>query len=157
MRRPAILLCLAVLALSRPAWAQAPPSDTAIDVTKLGVSIDRIRRELSDASEETRLDSGLKLSFRIEVFGQAPPLDIIGDFDVVSGPVPGSAPSHREVIEFLTPEEFRAPAASFSNLFVWAAQKLSERSRKSACEEEIARYRAQVLSGISVSAPTCAR
>jgi hypothetical protein len=157
MRRVMVLSCLAIGILPWPALAQSDAPAGSIDPTRLGVSIERIRRELKETSTETRTDSGLKLDFRIEVFGQAPPIDIIGPFDVEHGPVPGSAPSHRDVVEFLTPEEFKAPAASFSTLVFWAADKLAQRTKRQRCEDEIARYRAQVLSGMNVSAPSCAQ
>ncbi len=157
MRRLTVLFCLATLALPWPALAQSDEPAAPIDPTKLGISIDRIQRELKETSTETRTDSGLKLNFRIEVFGQAPPIDIIGDFNIAHGPVPGSAPSHREVVEFLTPEEFRAPAASLATVVFWAAQKLALRTKRQRCEDDLARYRAQVLSGMNVAAPSCAQ
>jgi hypothetical protein len=155
MGRLTIPALVFVLALLWPSTIEAQSSNgSSIDPTKLGVSIERIKRELHEAETETRTDSGLKISFRIEVYGEAPPIDIIGDFNVLTGPVPGSPPTHRDHIEHVTPREYRAPAASLSNVFFWAAQKLSEKSAKQRCEEELAQYRIQVMSGINVAAPT---
>ncbi|MCA1586927.1 MAG: hypothetical protein LC791_19870, partial [Acidobacteria bacterium] len=132
-------------------------SAPAVDPAKLGISIDRIRRELRESDTETRADSGLAINFRVEVFGQAPPIDIIGDFNVLSGPVPGSAPSHRDHIEHVTPQIYRAPVVPFSAIAVWAAKKLSEKSAKARCEEELARYRVEIMSGANIGPPSCAR
>jgi hypothetical protein len=155
MRRSAALLIVATLVVPSVGYAQSsqPP---ALDATKMGVSLDRIRRGLGpDATETTTFQDG-RLRIRIDVFGVAPPVDLIPeDFSLTYGPVPNSAPTHREHIEFVTPEEFRSPAASISNVVIWAAQKLAERSKKAQCEQEIAEYRAAVLQGIAVTAPRC--
>jgi hypothetical protein len=69
--------------------------------------------------------------------------------------VPHSAPTHREHIEFVTPQEFRAPALPIYSLAIWAAQALAERSKKAKCEDEVAAYRALVMQGVAVAAPRC--
>jgi hypothetical protein len=149
---------LIVAALAFPAVSAAQTAESqSIDATRLGVSLDRIRRELRQSeTRETMTSSGLKLDIRVDVFGQAPPLDFVpDDFSLTFGPVPRSAPTHREHIEFVTPKEFRSPAVPIYGLAVWAAQKLAERSKKSRCEEELAAYRALVMQGVAVTAPRC--
>lgn len=124
----------------------------------MGVSLDRIRRQLSGEPSEVMSADGLKLDIRVDVFGQAPPLDFIpDDFNLTLGPVPHSAPTHREHIDFVTPQEFRSPAFPVYGLAVWAAQKLADRSKKSRCEAELAEYRALVMQGVSVAAPRCSQ
>ena len=91
----------------------------------------------------------------MQVFGQAPKIDVLKGVDLLNGAVPGSAPSHREVIDFLTPQIFRTPALPISALAGWAVQQLSKRSAKSSCEAEIAEYRAMVMQGMNISAPRC--
>jgi hypothetical protein len=44
----------------------------------------------------------------------------------VNGPVPYGAPTHREIVNHITPQEFRAPAADFSALIRW----LNDRNKK---------------------------
>jgi len=44
----------------------------------------------------------------------------------VFGPVPYGAPTHKEMLEQITPREYRAPVADFSALLRW----LSERAKK---------------------------
>jgi hypothetical protein len=146
-----------MMALGLPAagWAQTPQAP-AIDASKMGVSLDRIRRQLAPESTETFKADGLKLNIRVDVFGQAPPIDFIPeDFSLTFGPVPQSAPTHRQHIEYVTPREFRSPAVPIYGLAVWAAQKLTDRSKKARCEDEVAEYRALVMQGVSVSAPRC--
>lgn len=156
MRRLLALLIGVTLAWPSVSFAQAEQSPS-IDASKMGVSLDRIRRELKQSeSRETFTANGLKLDIRVDVFGQAPPLDLIPqDFSLTYGPVPHSAPTHREHIDYVTPQEFRAPGVPIYGLAVWAAQKLADRSKKSQCEQEVADYRALVMQGVAVAAPRC--
>jgi hypothetical protein len=157
MRRLVALFIVAALAYPSLGSAQVDQAP-AIDVSKMGVSLDRIRRELTPTSRETMSSNGLKLNIRVDVFGQAPPLDLVPkDFSLTYGPVPHSAPTHREHIEFVTPQEFSAPAVPIYGLAIWAAQKLAERSKKAQCEQEIADYRAALMQGIAVTAPRCSQ
>lgn len=161
MRRlaPALVVALAVLPFSAHAQSAAPDSGAqSIDPSKLGISVERIQRELSERQFDSGpAGNGLRLNYRIEVFGQAPQIDVLGDFDVLHGPVPRSGPTHQEFLDQVTPQEYRAPAASLSNVFFWAAQKLSERNAKQRCEAELAEYRARVMAGMNASPPSCAR
>ncbi len=144
------------MALATPAvvWPQdAAPAP--VDAAKLGVSIDRIRRELAQATERQSTEGGpLRLEFVVSVYGQAPKIDLLKDFPII-GPVPFGAPTHREVLEVLTPQAYRTPAIPFSAMAMWAAQKLAEKSKKKRCEEEIEAYKRQVMAGIPVAAPQC--
>jgi hypothetical protein len=150
--------CLLML-LAAPALAQeAPPAQGPddIDATKMGVSLARIQKGLRIAeSTEERSTSPLRLSFQIQVYGQAPKIDVLKDVDLLSGAVPGTPPTHREVIEFLTPAIYRQPALPFSALMGWAAQALANHSRKANCEAELANYRALLMQGVNVAAPRC--
>jgi hypothetical protein len=97
-----------------------------VDVSRLPINLERIQRALQESSEREERD-GLNIRYIIDVYGQAPPIVIFGpQFDLLYGPVPNSAPTHREMIEHVTPREYRAPAADFSALLRW----LAERSKK---------------------------
>ncbi len=154
---------LAVLALifglSSPAWAQdtAPVPDTEkIDATKLGVSLSRIQKGLRTVeSKEKSIGEGLRLDISIQVFGTSPKVEIFKDVDLFSGPVPGSAPTHQEYLQFVTPQIYRTPSVPISALAAWVGQWMWQQSKKSRCEEEIANYRAAVMQGMNVSAPRC--
>jgi hypothetical protein len=121
----------------------------------MGISLDRIKRELNQARavEQETPEGALRLSFTVEVVGRAPKIDLLKDFPLI-GPVYG-APTHREVIDFLTPQAYKAPVVPFYSMAVWAAQKLWERSKKQRCEDEIADYRRLVMAGVAVAAPRC--
>lgn len=152
----------ALLALASPAWAQQAETPTAdqpaIDATKLGVSLSRIQKGLRTAeAKEKDMRDGLRLEFQIQVFGQAPRIEVLSGLDLVNGAVPGTAPTHAQIVEFLTPQIYRSPVMPVSALAAWAADWLWQKSKKSKCEEEIANYRALIMQGVNVAAPRCAR
>lgn len=94
-----------------------------IDVSRLPIDVDRIHRELQQSSIREERD-GLNLRYVVSVYGQAPPLVIFGpEDDLVNGAVPNSAPTHKEMIEHVTPQEFRAPAADLGALMRWLAER----------------------------------
>jgi hypothetical protein len=163
----ALATCLLLVGLVSPAMAQdvpAPPpppapvpvDGQAIDATKLGVDLARIQRGLRIAESREKMSAdGLRLDISIQVYGQTPRVDILGGIDLVNGAVPGTAPSHRQVIEFLTPPIYRQPGVDFFGLAIIAVQKLVERGNKAHCEREIAAYRELLMQGVNVAAPRC--
>jgi hypothetical protein len=158
MRTLALLMLTAGLAV--PAMAQdaqpAPAPAPQIDAGKLGVDLNRIQRGLRLAeSKEKSAAEGLRLDFSIQVYGQAPRIDVLKGIDLFNGAVPGTAPSHNQMIEFWTPPIYRTPGLPISALAAWAARHLWEKSRKTRCEEEIAAYREMIMQGVNVSAPRC--
>lgn len=152
MRFTAFLL-VAILALPIGAFAQ---NGQAVDATKMGVDLSRIKRELAQAQAEEASDDPLRLRFRVEVVGTAPKIDFLEGFNV-EGPVSYGPPTHQEVLDVLTPKEFRSPVVPFYSLAMLAAQKLSDYSKKRQCEAEIEEYRRLVMQGIAMAAPRCSR
>ena len=107
-----------MLTMSSAAYAQ-----DAVDVSRLPINLERIQRQLQQPSERED-HHGLNIRYIIDVYGQAPPIVIFGPEDnLVHGPVPYGAPTHREMIEQVTPKEYRAPAADFSALLRWLAER----------------------------------
>jgi hypothetical protein len=161
MRSLVFFVCLAA---ASPAFAQEqgqpqPPADEKVDATKMGVSLSRIQRGLFIAAErEKRTADGLpRLEFNIQVYGMAPKIEVLKGVDLSYGAVPGTAPTHGQMIEFWTPPIYRSPGLPISSLAYWVANQIWEKSRKTRCEEEIASYRALVMQGVSVSAPRCSQ
>ena len=154
-----LLMGLAVPAIAQEPQPPAPPvEEQPIDATKLGVSLKRIQRGLFIAeSREKQGGDAMRLEFNVQVYGKAPKIEVLKGVDLSNGAVPGSAPSHRQVIEHLTPQIYRSPTMPVSALAMWAAQHFWEKGKKSACEQEIADYRAMVMQGINVSAPRCSQ
>lgn len=116
-----------LVGLSTGAWAQQAP----VDVSRLPIDVDRIQRQLK-ASAEREDHDGLNLRYIIEVFGQAPRIRLFSPEDNLrTGPVPYGAPTHREIVNAITPKEFRAPAADFSAVLRWLNERGSrDRSQR---------------------------
>lgn len=111
-----------LMALATPVLAQ-----TEVDVSRLPVSLDRIHRQLQQtATREER--EGLNLRYYVNVNTQAPPLVFFGPQDnLVSGPVPYGGPTHKDMLEQMTPKEYRAPVADFTALLRWLAERAAKK------------------------------
>ena len=98
----------------------------AIDVNRLPIDVSRIQRELRQSAERDE-NEALRLRYFVDVYGQAPPLVIFGPEDnLVDGPVPYGAPTHREMVNQNTPIDYRPMAWDLNSLYRW----LSERMKK---------------------------
>jgi hypothetical protein len=120
------ILGLLLLGLAGTAGAQGPPPQrvsSSVDVNRLPLDLARIQRALRTSSVREQRD-GLNLYYQVDVFGVAPPIVLFTPADNLrSGPVPYGAPTHREMIQQVTPQEYRAPAADFSGFIRWLAEK----------------------------------
>jgi hypothetical protein len=164
----ALALLAMLLGAAGPAWArqeqEAPDQDPAaltkvapeIDATKLGVSLPRILRQLGlEEVRDNAPQDTLRLQYNVQVFGTAPKIEVLKGVDLFNGPVPGSAPTHQQYIEYATPYMYRLPALPVSAAAAWVGQWMWQKSKKTRCEEEIENYRALVMQGVNVSAPRC--
>jgi hypothetical protein len=115
--------------LALPAAAQDKPAkDNNVDVGKLPVNLSRIQKQLQQSNVREDRD-GLNLRYFVPVYGQAPRIDIFPNREpgLFTGPPPYGAPTHRQMIDQVTPQEYRAPAADFSALFRWFADKSKDK------------------------------
>ena len=150
--RPVATLLIVLLATPVGAFAQQP----AVDATKMGVDLSRIKRELAELPVESDSSDPMRLRFQVEVVAPAPKIDLLGGFRP-DGPVPYGPPTHNEVLNVLTPQEFNSPVVPFYGLAVLAAKKLAQYGKKKQCEAEIEEYRSLVMQGIAIAAPRCTR
>jgi len=133
----ALLIPLVVLGLAVSAGAQEPvqaspaPVDGGdaksgradVNVDQLPLNMSRIHRQLQRSSERQEGD-GLNLRFFVAVYAPAPPIQLYTKQDNLSrGPVPYGGPTHSDMLQIMTPQEFRAPAADFSGIARWLADK----------------------------------
>ena len=121
---------LLALVLAAPATAQqAAAPERQIDVDRLPLNLNRIQRELKHAVDLEQRE-GLNLRYRIQIYGTAPSLQIFNEeSNLVNGPVPYGAPTHRELINHVTPQEFRTPVADFSALLRWLSERNKEKRK----------------------------
>ncbi len=154
-----LALLAMIIGLASPAFAQDPPPSPPtdqIDASKMGVSLSKIKKGLRVAEARDKAgDDAFHLKFDVQVFGALPKIEVLKGVDLFNGAVPGTAPTHNQMIEYWTPQIYRTPGLPISALAVWAAQHMYQKSKKTQCEEEIANYRALVMQGVNVSAPTC--
>lgn len=144
MRPLALVLVVTLLAGAPAAYAGQPLNKPATKPetqgaakaplsSELPVSLDRIRRKLSQAPPSKT--AGLKLEYYVEVYGKSPRLDFLAEFDPTSGAVQYGSPTHREFLDLVTPQEFKSPPADLLGgamaLMKWLAEKSSDKSKKS--------------------------
>ena len=97
-----------------------------VDVSRLPIDLQRIHRQLQQTATREERD-GLNLRYYVNVNTQAPPLVVFGPEDnLVHGPVPYGGPTHKDMLEQMTPKEFRAPATDFAALLRWLAERASK-------------------------------
>ena len=111
-------IALVVLGMAQAAAAQSPqPTGTGgsvtpgvvatLDVSRLPVDLQRIRQR-SQENQIREQRHGLNLQYFVDVFAKAPNIVLLTEKDnLVYGKVPGSAPSHSDMIEMMTPREYR--------------------------------------------------
>ena len=89
----------------------------------MGLNLARIQRGLQRSAERQEYD-GLNLRFYVAVYAPAPPIKLFTPLDnLLYGPAPYGGPSHRDMMEVMTPKEFSAPAADLTSLGRWFGQK----------------------------------
>ena len=94
----------------------ASAQQTSVDVKRLPIDLTKITRDLRQ-SAATESHNGLRIRYSIAVYGTAPHIELFTKLDnLANGPVPFGAPSHRDMIEHVTPIEYRAPYADIGNL-----------------------------------------
>lgn len=109
-----------------PSSAPPPASDPLPAPADLGLSLNRIRRELRE-SPPTK-STLLRYDFHVDVFGQNPKVDFFKDFDLSpNGPVRYGGMTHSEFLNVVTPQAFRAPSGDLLSLAVLAFQQLSQK------------------------------
>jgi hypothetical protein len=120
----AALIALYILGASHVAAAQQP----SVDVQRLPVDLKKITRDLRQSAATDAQHNGLHIRYTVDVYGQAPRIELFSRQDnLVNGPVPYGAPSHQEMIEHVTPIEYRAPSADLGNLIQWLKGKTDKK------------------------------
>lgn len=119
----ALLIGLLVFGAALAASAQ----QASVDVKRLPIDLAKVTRELrQSAASESR--NGLHLRYMLNVYGQAPRIEIFTKQDnLETGPVPYGAPSHREMVDHVTPIEYRAPYADIGALIRWLSDKANKK------------------------------
>jgi len=124
--RRAPIVGLLIIGAAQAAAAQQAPVDV-VDVSRLPLDLSKITRALRQTSS-TESRNGLHIRYTIDVYGTAPRIELFTKEDnLASGPVPYGAPTHRDMINQVTPIEFRAPIMDFSALLRWLTDKANKK------------------------------
>src|SRR5512137_2051230 len=133
--RHALAVLLAALVGFQPAvvWAGQGPAQLPVpgsagqrealagppvpSVEALGMSFERIKRKLRILPPSTA-KTPLKLEYYVEVQGLMPALPIFRPGELTSGPVPYGAPTHRDMMDHVTPEAFKSPTIPVSAIAI---------------------------------------
>lgn len=147
----------------KTAESASPPAARAVpDIDALGVSFDRIKRLLADRAP-TANKNGLRLNYYVEVVALAPRIQLFTREDLAPrGVVPWGAPTHADIVNLLTPVEFRSPRVDVGSLAIlgimklaqWEAERMkrfrAEEDRRRRNEEERRRQKALEESGLVI-------
>jgi hypothetical protein len=80
-----------------------------VDVSRLPIDLRRIERNFRQSTTIREERDGLNLRYFVDVYAKAPPIVIITPEDnVLYGPASYGGPTHREMLQMMTPREFRA-------------------------------------------------
>jgi hypothetical protein len=128
-----IVLWLVPAALSAQEQNTAPSAQEqqpAVDINRLPIDVGRIQRELRLSTERNE-NEGLQMRYFVDVYGQAPPLVLFGPEDnLVDGPVPYGAPTHREMINQNTPIDYRPMAWDLNSVYRWLSERMKRNKNK---------------------------
>ena len=125
------LAALLVLASATLAGAQERSATTAnapsVSVERLPVNVARIQRALRQSAERQE-GSGLNIRYVVDVYGTAPRLNFFDPKrdNLRYGPVPYGAPTHQQMLDIMTPQEFRSPVMDFGGVM----RLLGDRSKR---------------------------
>ena len=126
----ALLLVPATLSAQERNAAPSAQEQPAVDVNRLPIDVGRIQRELQQSAERNE-NEGLRLRYFVDVYGQAPPLVLFGPEDnLVDGPVPYGAPTHREMINQNTPIDYRPMAWDLTSVYRWLSERMKKNKNK---------------------------
>ena len=105
----------ATRAAAREPGAEAP----AAEASALPVSLERIKRRMAAVREAGNGRKLLNLNYYVDVYARAPSIELFRDFDPDGEAVSYGSPTHLEMLEAVTPREWRPRAVSTGNLFGW--------------------------------------
>jgi hypothetical protein len=87
---------------------ETPVPVSGIDVTRLPIDLQRIERRFRQGQIREERD-GLNLRYYVDVFALAPRIVLFTEQDNLRyGPVPYGGPTHQEMLDMITPRQFRS-------------------------------------------------
>ncbi|MCY4027923.1 MAG: hypothetical protein OXH75_16630 [Acidobacteria bacterium] len=107
--------------------ARAQTTDDApLTADEIPISFDRVRRELDRALRAPNAGRALRLNDYVTVYARLPPLDLIENtFDLSQGPIPHGAPTRIEMLNAMTPREWRTQGVNLANVIGWTVRRIN--------------------------------
>jgi hypothetical protein len=110
----------------QPPRSTPPAAGNRINVDRLPLDLERIERQLRKSGEQEEFN-GLRLRYFVDVYGKAPRIELFApNENLTTGPVPWGAPTHREMVEQVTPKEFRSPPMDLNAVMRWLSDKIGK-------------------------------
>jgi hypothetical protein len=108
-----------------PSARNSGATDALPTPEELGVSFERIKRELRETPPAPKRSSLLHLNFHVDVYGKAPKIDLLAGVDLrPTGAVRYGGMTHQEFLDVTMPQAFKSPPADLLSLFTLAIQQL---------------------------------
>ena len=108
---------------AQPAPPAVAPATPSAESQQYGLNLARIQRGLQKSAERQEYD-GLNLRYYVSVYAPSPSIKLFTPLDnLLYGQAPYGGPTHREMMDLITPREYRAPVADFSGIARWLANK----------------------------------
>ena len=104
-----VLLVVLIGSAGGSLYAQTPatpatpaPAATTVDVKKLPLDLQRIQQKLRETANGAQKEP-LVVRFQVNVFAQAPRIDLFSPDDLKKASAPTVTPTHREMMNIVTP------------------------------------------------------
>lgn len=95
---------------------------------EIPISFDRVRRQLDRALQAPNAGRMLRLNDYVTVYARLPALDLIENtFDLSEGPIPHGAPTRIEMLNAMTPREWRSQGVNLANVIGWTVRRINAR------------------------------
>ena len=125
----AVLTLAAALAVGVVAAADAraqTTDDAPLTADQIPISFDRVQRELDRALRAPNAGRALRLNDYVTVYARLPALDLIENtFDLSEGPIPHGAPTRVEMLNAMTPREWRTQGVNLANVIGWTVRRIN--------------------------------
>ena len=133
--RVALIGMLAIGVANVAAAQEQSQRGSTVNVNRLPIDLHRIQRDLRQSAETQSDNKGLKIAYRVDVYGQAPRIELFTkDDDLSSAKVPYGAPTHQDMLYQVTRVQdgrggsYRSPQMmDFTSFFSWLAAKTGKK------------------------------
>ena len=127
LRTVVTLAAALVVGVAAAGDARAQATDDApLTADEIPISFDRVRRELDRALRAPNAGRALRLNDYVTVYARLPALDLIENtFDLSQGPIPHGAPTRIEMLNAMTPREWRTQGVNLANVIGWTVRRMN--------------------------------